>query len=198
MDNKNNSNIEETRTDVKVELVREGLKANADSAQVRQTVTKVYPAVQSSTSLSSGLFASKLFGEGKTFSHDRVAFVDVPKNATVEESQAQLDNYPTACIYKIYSYDVLDVMNKGQKEAIETGLSQKDIAFYQDKFSIPDGEGGLVEEDGKVLYSSSHFMNEFKEDVNLRVSAPAIEGERVSMSDSVTTSLEATKEAAKM
>lgn len=188
----NNNNIQETRTEVIVELVREGLKAAADTAQVRQSVTKTYPVVQSSTSLSKGLFAANLFGEGKTFTHDRVAFVDIPKGSSQEEAQAQLDNFPTACIYKIYSYDVRDVMTEGQKDALDSGFSQKTIAHYEEKFSIPDQDGNTVKEDGKVLYSSSHFMPEFKADVNLRVKAPTQEeGARVSIGENQNQTVEA-------
>ena len=151
-----------------VELVREGLKAKADTAQVRQTVTREYPAVKGANSNTSGLFSSKDFGPGQTFSHDRVAFVDIPKGLNKDEAQAKLDNFPNSCIYKKFSYNVLDVMNDDQIEAMETGFSGKDIAFYEEKYAVLDGNKEVVVEDGSILYSSSHFMQEFKEDMNLR------------------------------
>ncbi len=198
--NNSNSNIVITRGQILVELVREGLKEAADTAQIRQSVTKNYPAVQASTSLSSGLFPSRLFGEGQSFTHDRVAFVDIPKNMSKEDAQLELDKYPESCIYKIFSYDVLDVMTATQIQAMENGFSGKDLAFYQEKYAVLDSDKEVVLEDGKILFSSSNFMNEAKEDVNLRgESADSANVSRISINEEAApavTEITASKEAA--
>lgn len=167
---KNNNNIIIERTDVICRNVKPGLNANKASAELYEEVTRTYPAAQGKTSLSDGLFDSEAFGKGTTYpAQKRVAFLDVPKDSTMEQVQAKVDNFPEACIYNIYSTDVMDVLHEDQIRSLDNPDFDMTVEKFQDKHIVRESKNGpVVMHNDKPLYSSSHFSQVAKADVDYR------------------------------
>ena len=138
-------------------------KLNILNAQLRQTVKTIYPKVQIKNG---GIFDATEFEgiEGQEYTSERVTWIDVPANTTAEGLQERMNNFPEARIWAIYSNQVEDVLNAGQKQAIQSG--QQTLDFFENKLRIR-GEGG-VELDGPRQYRNYEFSSTPKEDVDLR------------------------------
>lgn len=80
-------------------------KSGLNQAQLRQVITRNYPSVKPNTG---GLFAKSEFDlPEQSFQENRVTWVDVPTDKSVEDVQAQIDKFPDACIWKKLSSNVV-------------------------------------------------------------------------------------------
>ena len=80
-------------------------KSGLNSAQLRQVIEKVYPSVKPNTG---GLFNTSDFNlPEQRFQENRVTWVDVPTDKTVEDVQKQIDSFQDACIWKRLSSRVI-------------------------------------------------------------------------------------------
>ena len=79
---------------VKAHTYKQGL----NQAQLRQVITRNYPSVKPNTG---GLFNTSDFNlPEQRFQENRVTWVDVPTDKTVEDVQKQIDSFQDACIWK--------------------------------------------------------------------------------------------------
>lgn len=140
-------------------------------AQLRQPITKVYPSVKIGNSNSDSLFGAESFklADGKTYESTRVTWINVPEGETVKSVQAKIDGLKEACIYRMISNDVFDVLHDGQKQAIEAGI--RSVDQFMDSLLVRDREGNELE--GTPQYSQSFFKMSFTEDLDMRVSVNA-------------------------
>ena len=152
-----------------VDEVREGVSNTADIAIVRQTVESVYPGARGGNSLSSALFDDSAFGEGQTYTNDRVCIIKVPKGTTKQQVEQKLRAHPNARIYRIMSHNYKDCMTDEQKSAIDNGISSMTYADYEDRLKAinPEDESPLMHQ-GRPFYRGLFFSTTPVEDVDLR------------------------------
>lgn len=142
-------------------------KKGVNKAQLKQEVTKIYPATRVGNSESDSLFSTSEFGlqDGKTYKSTRVTLIDVPENATVAQVQAAIDS-TKATLFNKYSYNIEDVLTEEQKQAISAGLTT--LADFKDKLLVRNAEGKQIE--GNAQYRQTFFKKEYVEDVDHRSS----------------------------
>lgn len=140
-------------------------------AQLRQKITRAYPSVKVGNSHSDSLFGADAFKlpDGQSYESTRVTWINVPEGTTVEALQAKLDTLPEACIYRIISNDVTDVMHDGQHQAVNAGI--RSIDKFMDSLLVRDREGNELE--GPSQYSQSFFKMTYTEDVDMRTTVNA-------------------------
>jgi hypothetical protein len=166
-------------------MVSEFQKAGTKTAQLRQTVTtvSVYPSKRIENDKQKNLFSMEEFGfgDGQTFSNteNRVAFIDVPENATEEQIKSKLKvaNAAGATIYKVLSNQ--PILTNDQKRAIATGFNGVTMDRFANSQVVryPQGhshEGQLcLDANNKVQYRRTYFWNEPLEDQDVRSTDPA-------------------------
>lgn len=159
---------------IQVDEVRVGVSETADIAIVRQTVESVYPGARGGNSLSSALFADSAFGEGQTYTSDRVCIVKVPKGTTKAQVEAKLRQHPQARIYRIMSFNFKDCMTDEQKSAIDNGISSLTYDDYRQRLLAinPEDETPLMNQ-GRQFYRGLFFSTTPVEDVDLRTEVAA-------------------------
>lgn len=147
------------------------------TAELKQEVTTktFYPQTRVNDSLSSSIFEASDFDIPKTEykqKETRVAWVNVPANATLETVREQISKLPAANIYKILSNR--PILTEEQKTGIESGnisLTEDDVANSQ-VVRYPDNSdeaGKLILKDGKPQYMRRVFSTDPNiEDVDLR------------------------------
>lgn len=134
---------------ITVDKVGPSLNSKKAQAQLRQTVTNVYPGVRPGNSLNDGLFTAEEFGsETQEFIEERVAFVPVPLTATLEDVQKRISALPKARITRILS--LKPILTKEQENAMVQGLSKNE-----------DGSPKTMED----YENSQHILNKAKEKV---------------------------------
>lgn len=147
-----------------------GVEYPVHQAQIRQVVSTEYPGARVGNSLSDNLFATEDFNlPSTTYDSTRVTWIPVPEGTTPEQVEKLLAANPEATIYGIYSNNVKDVMTDEQKYSVSSG--QRDLAFFEDKLRIKDGEGNELDghdEEGKAQYRQYGFSKTFKEDIDHR------------------------------
>lgn len=149
-------------------------KFKKDFVHVMQTVTTNYPSGRGGNSMSSALFADDKFGVGQSFDSERHCLIPAPKGATAKQAQALLAKLPTACIYRVLSYNVEDVLTEEQKD-----FSQKTLDEYREDLVVKDAntdEPILI--GGKPQYRQLFFSDVAREDIDFRnvtrsIAAPA-------------------------
>lgn len=119
------------------------LKDVCYQAQIRQRVVKLYP-------------------DGKYFEAQRVTWVDVPKGYSIEDVENELKKYPNACILRLTSYDINDILSNEQKFSIEKGTRTKEQ--YQSSLIVLTRDGEHV--NSQPTYAQNVFKKEFEEDVD--------------------------------
>jgi hypothetical protein len=154
---------------INVDEVREGISDSADIAILRQTVDSVYPGARGGNSLSSALFEDNSFGEGQTYSNDRVCIIKVPKGTTAAQVQTKINALENPRIYRIMSYDYKDCMTGEQKQAIDNGISSLSYDDYRDRLLAinPETEEPLMK-NGRTFYRALFFSTTPVEDVDQR------------------------------
>lgn len=107
-----------------IDNVGPGLNPKKHRAQIRQEVTKKYPAIRTHDSLSDALFAIEDFSvqmDANTFIEKRVTWVDIPVGATIEQVKAKLDAIPGARLVRYLSLN--PIISAEQEGAITKGLN---------------------------------------------------------------------------
>ncbi len=152
------------------------------TAQVRQVVKIIsyYPAMKPTNSMTDNLFeASEFTGtEEQPFEsvENRVAFFNVPSNATKEEVEKRLASNLKSCIYKVL--DNHPILTTEQRSAIQAGITTKDtianaqVVRYPENATDAGGNniGGkiIADPNGKVQYRATYFSAIGKEDIDVR------------------------------
>jgi hypothetical protein len=149
------------------------------TAEIKQTVTtkSYYPSKSVSNNLKDNPFSTSEFGFSEseyTSEERRVAWVDVPTDATAESMVARLATFPEATIYKILANH--PIISDSQEYAINAGLTSKES--IADKQVVRYGEGHpqagqlILDKTGKPQYKATFFKREAKEDEDLRTADP--------------------------
>ena len=149
------------------------------TAEIKQTVTtkSFYPSKSVSNNLKDNPFSTSEFGFSEseyTSEEKRVAWIDVPTDATAESMVARLATFPEATIYKILASH--PIISDSQDYAINAGLTSKDS--IADKQAVRYGEGHpqagqlILDKAGKPQYKQTFFKREAKEDEDLRTADP--------------------------
>jgi hypothetical protein len=137
-------------------------------AQIRQTVTKIYPGGGIGNSNADLLFEDDAdeTPDGQSFESIRVTWLPLAKERSVSDIQKQLRKSPDANIWKIISDDVEDILTEEQLVAAENEKYEGiDIPFYEEKFLIKGKDGEDLETDG---YQQLFFSKKFKKDSDMR------------------------------
>lgn len=166
----NSNGIKTQFAAIKVDEVKRSSFGKVNIAVLRQQVKTTYPASRAGNSMSDSLFAQNDFkAVGKEYINDRVTFIKVPLEATVETVQAKLDKLPEARIYRIMSSNFQDVMTDEQKEAVDKGISSKTMEDYEKSLkAINPSTGQPIMNNGEVFYRSLYFSSTNVEDIDLR------------------------------
>jgi len=158
------------------------------TATLRQIFKNVftYPEAQVSNNMQDNLFKAEDFGfDMKSIERDenRVAFIDVPMNSTVESIAALLTKNATACLYKVLSNQ--PILTDNQKRAIESvdiPLTLDDVANSQVvryPENAKDKEGNsiandlILDKNGKVQYRAVFFKTTPTADIDNRNADPS-------------------------
>jgi hypothetical protein len=157
-------------------------KKNTLTAELRQEIKTLsyYPTQRVDSNISSNIFAIKDFKgiEDKAFEsiETRVAWLDVPEDATVESVKAQLAKFPEAQIYKVLSNK--PIISDSEQYAINNPeLSDVTLDSYANRQIVryPKGnenEGKIVLVNGKPQYRRTPFFATVMPDQDMRTSEP--------------------------
>lgn len=161
----NTNTIEKRYGKITVDSVAPSLNAKKHEAQVRQTVTSLYPGAKGSNSLSDALFADKAFGVGEAYDENRVAWIPVPIGTTIKQVELLLAKHPNARLVKTMSLN--PILSEEQEQAMQNGVSNKTIADYRAKYVVdPQGEAVLYK--GFPQYRNISFRLNAVEDIDTR------------------------------
>lgn len=153
-------------------------KAGTLTAMLRQAVnnTASYPSKKVGNEKQDSLFGLAEFGFGtQDFSNveNRVAFINVPDDTTVEQVVAKLAAAPHACLYKemsnrpIITEDQSYSIGMGQRTLEDYANSQ--IVRYSDNHTTETLRGKIIlDNNGKVQYRRVFFSATPKADVDHR------------------------------
>jgi len=184
MNNQNNSiKRESTKSNITVSRVYESdyQKENTLTAELKQVVTtkSKYPGKSISNSLQGNVFEGGDFGfEDTVFTskETRVAWIDVPTDATKEQVQAKIDALEGATLYRIMSNK--PILADTEKYAV----NNPDLAVTLDTFAnrqavrYPNGseeEGELaLDNNDKIQYRRIAFSTVSTEDIDRRTEEP--------------------------
>jgi len=131
------------------------------SAHLSQKRATVYPAQRMDNGFGDGLFDSP---EGETFESTRHTLVSVPEDATEETVAARIKTFTDACIYRKVSNSLDEVISNREKQAIESGLIEKES--LKSRYIVRDSEGNVyanVTTDGEVLEGDDRVVGKIVE-----------------------------------
>lgn len=186
MEQVSNSTVEKTSSVSPITLDKPLYKSDYQkegtiTAQVRQVVTSTssYPTKQISSNLQGSLFGITDFGfEKKDFtnSESRIAWIDVPVNATDELIKAKLDQANTngARLYRILSNH--PILTNHQQYSIQSG--QRDMDYYANRQVVrypenhPQAGQIVLDNNGKVQYRAIFFWESHMDDQDNRTVDP--------------------------
>jgi len=176
----NGIQVEESK--VVVEEIKDHISnPNKKQAQLRMVISKTYPPARIGNSLNDSIFDMDDFefdSDGQEYEENRVAWIDVPVDATIESVQRKLDQkFPNARIYKILSLQ--PVLTEEQINAMEQGISTYtaedgtekavDMDYYKEKQRIPNIETGeWADYKGLAQYRQTAFSATGKQDMDTR------------------------------
>lgn len=182
--------IRKSESPITIDEIRPHLSnSNKKVAQVRQVVTSEYPAARGGNSLQVGIFAPEEFGGGgQTYQENRVAWLDIPASATMQQVQDRLNALPNARLYRILSLH--PILTDEQKRAMETGLSKDSegnlitIEHYKQNQRVIDANENPVDYKGVPQYRRIFFDPQGKADIDTRAQDFAtLYGETFSMNE---------------
>lgn len=170
-----NNGINRTYGKITVDAVNASqFKDGVMQAQLRQVITTTYPSKRAGNSLSDSLGFTQddfNFGDGQSFDSTRITWIDVPEGTTIQKVKELLKAKPQACIQRIISNNVEDVLTAEQKSAISRGLRTLDQ--YKESLVVKKQDGSALK--GAPQYRQHFFKAVATEDKDLRknVAAPA-------------------------
>lgn len=132
--------METTVSKVTVDKVEPSLKAGLAQAQVRQVLSKVYPKAKVSNNLKDQFFSNEelAIADGKAYSEERVAWIEVPEKFTKEQTEAHLNkNFPEMTLYKVLSST--PILSDDQEQVLKNGLSGDALTSFNTKYGIAEG-----------------------------------------------------------
>jgi len=147
-------------------------------AQIRMSVSKTYPSSRIGNSLNGSIFGNNdfNFGETEPYVENRVAWIDVPVDATVESVTEKLKEFPNARIYRILSLE--PILSEEQIVAMEQGISKYtnaaghevpcDMDYYREKQRIPNEDGEYADYKGLPQYRTTAFSAIGQADIDTR------------------------------
>jgi hypothetical protein len=160
-------------------------KEDTVTAQLRQVIkiTSYYPTKRISNNMQDNLFSIDEFGfEEKAYvnSENRVCWLDVPKNTTIEQIVEKLEKAKDACLYKVLSNK--PILTDNQEYAISQNIRTYDEFANSQVIRYPEGtkiegENGEMEDvsgqivldkNGKVQYRRVFFSTSKKADLDYR------------------------------
>lgn len=163
-----------TKTEVTVDkIVENSYKENEDQAQLRQQIIKSYPSSNGGANdRQDSLMDSDDFGEGKTFTENRVVFIPVPKGTTKEQAEAALKKYDSPCIKRVLATE--PIMTSSDIGFLNS-LSDEDYQDAEERIHnsqiINDENGEIVTDTyGRTMYRRLFFSQENVEDEDQRKS----------------------------
>lgn len=168
-----------TKSPVQFDKAVESRSSKKDLVLVKQTTTSTYASARGGNDLSGSLFSQSAFGEGETYTSDRYALISLPVGTTEEEVVSQLATLPNACIYRILSNDVNDVLSSDQKEMVRKGLSSKSMEDYKEDKAVKTNVNGVLtlmkDDNDRVQYRGTFFHPTAKADIDLRKAIGVVE-----------------------
>lgn len=164
-----NSGVKVTKSKVEAVKVFEGTgKTNA--VHITQVTTKEYPSARYSNDKADGIFSNPT---GEVYTSKRHALAAVPKNTEIDAIQKQLDTMGGACIYRITSNDIDDVLTDGDRYSLGNG--DLEVENLKDKYESKNSEGDVFsngeENNDGILpreYTRNFFSAVEKSDKDLR------------------------------
>lgn len=155
-------------------------KENTMTAELRQSVVtdSFYPAAQVQNDMQDNIFGTEDFGFSETKysnTENRVSWIDVPANSTLEQVSEKLASFEKANLYRFLSNH--PILTSSQKSAIDSGITTKDIIAESQVVRYPEGtmqngeDVGLqlaLDPNGKPQYRAVFFSKEGKEDTDNR------------------------------
>lgn len=167
---------------ITVDAILDSLNPNKLQAQLRQSVTKIYPSVRLSNERQDTLDLGIETPEGSTYTTTRVAWIDLPNSPEVsaEKVQAAIDGLTNPVIYKVLSNEPVFTSNQlnwaeNREENPDAWLQERSL-----RQMVRNSDGELVDMKGNILdsedevgvqYSRNFFSQAFKEDEDSRVYA---------------------------
>jgi hypothetical protein len=172
--------IQVEESNLRVELIKDHISnPNKKQAQLRMVIQKTYPAARIGNSLNGSIYDLDDFDfqtDGGVYEENRVAWIDVPVNATPENVQQDLQKFPNARIYKILSLQ--PILTEEQVNAMEQGISEYtaadgtvkpvDMDYYKEKQRIPNEDGEWANYKGLPQYRQTAFSPTGQEDIDTR------------------------------
>lgn len=168
---------EVTKGELTVDKLYEGQyqKEGTQTAQLRQVVStkSFYPTKSIANDKQDNVFGMEEFGfEEKEYENNenRVAWIDVPEGATIEEVQGKLSRFPDSGLYRILGNK--PILTDNQKYAIKTEIATMDQFANSQVVRFPEGteNAGKIALDlnGKPQYRAVFFKKEGPVDQDLR------------------------------
>ena len=155
-------------------------KEGSMTAELKQTIktTSFYPSKSVSNDMQDNIFGTKEFGYAEqSYENEevRVAWINVPKNATEASVMEQLNKFPEATLYKVLSNK--PILTSDQKYAVKEGITSLEAIASKQVVRYGDGHenaGSLVlDPNGKVQYRQVYFKANAIEDQDLRTAEPS-------------------------
>lgn len=149
------------------------------TAELKQTVKTVsyYPSKSVSNDMQDNVFGTEQFGyQDHKYENEevRVAWINVPADATEDSVMEQLNKFPNATLYKVLSNK--PILTSDQKYAVEAELTTKDILAASQVIRYGEGAenaGSLIlDENGKLQYRRVFFKTQATPDQDLRTKEP--------------------------
>lgn len=146
-------------------------------AQIRQEVVTTYPATRPTDGISDSLYSTEeVLGnsEGQSYQSQRVCWILVPSDKTVEQVQADMAKHPEATIFQQLSFDVEDVLSPNQKDGVAAGLTTLEALAESLKVQRPSESNPEMMEDvldrrnNRLIYRKTFFSITKREDVDMR------------------------------
>lgn len=146
------------------------------SAEIRQAINtrSFYPTKSVSNEMQDNIFDVSEFGIAETHYdsvENRVSWIPVPLNTTVESVKAQIAKFPSATNYKVLASK--PVMTSDQVRAVAAGLTTVAIIANRQVLRYPattPNAGKLIlDANGKPQYRHIYFSRTAKEDCDWRV-----------------------------
>jgi hypothetical protein len=141
-------------------------------AQLRQTVTTIYPSKKIGNSESDSLVDLDLFDlpEGKEYSSERLCWIDVPKGYTKAKVETLLKASPKAKIWRKISNNVMDVLTDEQIAAIDNDITT--IENLETSKVVKDVDGVIVDQGDGPIYRQYFFSKDgMKSDIDKRATS---------------------------
>ena len=188
--NTENQNTVATEERIRKEVSKSGLevtrvyksdwqKEGTLTAEIKQTVktSSFYPSKSVSNDMQDNVFGTKDFGfKDQIFENEetRIAWIDVPANATQESVVAQLNQFPNATLYRVLSNK--PILTSDQKYAVEAKITTIEVIGARQVVRYPESHpqsGSLVLDlNGKPQYRQVFFKATATEDIDSRTAEP--------------------------